>query len=255
MRLVEKVAIITGAAEGIGRSCALTFAQEGAAVVVADRNAAAGEETTQAIVDVGGAAIFVQTDVADAAAVAALVQRTLDHFGRLDVLVSNAGIGGRSLGDGPVHLCTPEAWDQIMTVNLRGTFLACKYALPAMFEHGGSIVTIASVLGLVGTQGLFDTHAYATSKAGIIGLTRTIAAHYARQQVRANVIAPGLIDTRMAARTKANPELAAQVAFWQPLGVVGQPRDVADAAVYLASDEARFITGAVLPVDGGWTVQ
>ncbi|HAJ34183.1 MAG TPA: short-chain dehydrogenase, partial [Chloroflexi bacterium] len=114
MRLVEKVAIITGAAEGIGRSCALTFAQEGAAVVVADRNAAAGEETTQAIVDVGGAAIFVQTDVADAAAVAALVQRTLDHFGRLDVLVSNAGIGGRSLGDGPVHLCTPEAWDQIM---------------------------------------------------------------------------------------------------------------------------------------------
>ena len=107
----------------------------------------------------------------------------------------------------------------------------------------------------MGTQGLFDTHAYATSKAGIIGLTRTIAAHYARQNVRANVIAPGLIDTRMAVRTKANPELAAQVAFWQPLGVVGQPRDVADAAVYLASDEARFVTGIVLPVDGGWTAQ
>ena len=107
----------------------------------------------------------------------------------------------------------------------------------------------------MGTQGLFDTHAYATSKAGIIGLTRNIAAHYARQGVRANAIAPGLIDTRMAARTKANPELAEQVAFWQPLGVVGQPRDVADAAVFLASDEARFITGAVLPVDGGWTVQ
>ncbi len=255
MRLAAKVAIITGAAEGIGRSCALTFAREGAAIVVADRNVAAGEATAEAIVAAGAAAIFVQTDVADASAVAALVQRTVDHFGHLDVLVSNAGIGGRSLGDGPVHQCTPEAWDQIMAVNLRGTFLVCKYALPAMFERGGSIVTIASVLGMVGTQGLFDTHAYATSKAGIIGLTRNIAAHYARQNVRANVIAPGLIDTRMAARTKADPAIAAQVAFWQPLGVVGQPRDVADAAVYLASDEARFVTGIVLPVDGGWTVQ
>lgn len=255
MRLAEKVAIITGAAAGIGRSCAATFAREGASVVVADHNVAAGEATAQAIVAAGGAAIFVQTDVADASAVETLVQRTLDHFGRLDVLVSNAGIGGRSLGDGPVHQCSLEAWEQIMAVNLRGTFLACKYALPAMFERGGSIVTIASVLGLVGTQGLFDTHAYATSKAGIIGLTRNMAAHYARQGIRANAIAPGLIDTRMAARTKATPELATQVAFWQPLGVVGQPRDVADAAVFLASDEARFITGIVLPVDGGWTVQ
>ena len=171
------------------------------------------------------------------------------------MLVSNAGIGGRSLGDGPVHQCTLEAWEQIMAVNLRGTFLACKHALPAMFERGGSIVTIASVLGLVGTQGLFDTHAYATSKAGIIGLTRNIAAHYARQRIRANAIAPGLIDTRMAARTKANPAIAEQVAFWQPLGVVGEPGDVASAAVFLASDESKFITGAVLPVDGGWTVQ
>jgi NAD(P)-dependent dehydrogenase (short-subunit alcohol dehydrogenase family) len=114
---------------------------------------------------------------------------------------------------------------------------------------------MASVLGLVGTQGLFDTHAYATSKAGIIGLTRTIAAHYARQRIRANAIAPGLIDTRMAARTKANLAIAEQVAFWQPLGVVGQPSDVAAAAVFLASDESQFITGAVLPVDGGWSAQ
>lgn len=255
MRLAEKVAIITGAAEGIGRNCALSFAREGAAVVVADRNAEAGAACAQEIAAAGGVAIFVATDVADAAAMEALVQHTLAYFGRLDVLVSNAGIGGRSLGDGPVHQCTLEAWDQIMAVNLRGTFLACKYALPAMFERGGSIVTIASVLALVGTQGLFDTHAYATSKAGIVGLTRTIAAHYARQGIRANAIAPGLIDTRMAARTKANPAIAEQVAFWQPLGVVGQPRDVADAAVYLASDEARFITGVVLPVDGGWTAQ
>jgi NAD(P)-dependent dehydrogenase (short-subunit alcohol dehydrogenase family) len=142
-----------------------------------------------------------------------------------------------------------------MAVNLRGAFLTCKHALPHMFERGGSIVTVASVLGLVGTQGLFDTHAYATSKAGIIGLTRNIAAHYARQRIRANAIAPGLIDTRMAARTKATPALAEQVAFWQPLGVVGQTVDVAATALFLASDESQFITGAVIPVDGGWTAQ
>ena len=183
MRLNEKVAVITGAAEGIGRSCALQFAREGAAVVVADRNTKAGEETAHAIAEAGGQAIFMAVDVADEAAVEQLFRHTLGHFGTLDVLVSNAGIGGRSLGDGPVHQCTLEAWEQIMAVNLRGTFLACKHALPAMFERGGSIVTIASVLGLVGTQGLFDTHAYATSKAGIIGLTRNIAAHYAREQI------------------------------------------------------------------------
>jgi NAD(P)-dependent dehydrogenase (short-subunit alcohol dehydrogenase family) len=255
MRLAEKVAVITGAAEGIGRTCALQFAREGAAVVVADRNADAGEETAQAIAASGGQAIFLRVDVASEPAVEQLFQHAVAHFGRLDVLLSNAGIGGRSLGDGPVHQCTLVAWEQIMAVNLRGTFLACKYALPAMFERGGSIVTMASVLGLVGTQGLFDTHAYATSKAGIIGLTRTIAAHYARQRIRANAIAPGLIDTLMAARTKANLAIAEQVAFWQPLGVVGQPSDVAAAAVFLASDESQFITGAVLPVDGGWSAQ
>lgn len=255
MRLVDKVAVITGAAEGIGRACALEFARQGASVVVADRNVTAGEECAHAIAAAGGQAHFVAVDVADAAAVESLFVRSAAQFRRLDVLVSNAGIGGRSLGDGPVHLCTLDAWEQVMAVNLRGTFLACKYALPHLFEAGGSIVTIASVLGLVGTQGLFDTHAYATSKAAIVGLTRTIAAHYARQQVRANVIAPGLIDTRMAARAKADPGLAEQVAFWQPLGVVGQPLDVANAAVFLASDEAAFITGTVLPVDGGWTAQ
>jgi NAD(P)-dependent dehydrogenase (short-subunit alcohol dehydrogenase family) len=255
-RLTDKVAIITGAGAGIGRGCAEAFAREGARVVVANRSVETGEEVAQRIVAGGGNAIFVEVDVGVPEQVESLVHRTVDHYGRLDILISNAGIGGRSYGDGPVDRCTIEAWDTIMGINLRGTFLACKYAIPELLKTGsGAIVTMSSVLGLVGTQGLFDTHAYTTSKAGIIGLTRSIAAHYARQGLRANVIAPGLVDTKMANRTRSDEALLDQVAFWQPLGPIGEVRDVADAAVYLASDEAKFITGIVLPVDGGWTAQ
>jgi NAD(P)-dependent dehydrogenase (short-subunit alcohol dehydrogenase family) len=256
MRLADKVAVITGAAHGIGRACAEAFAREGARVVAADRDAVAGSQVAEAICAAGGDAVFVPADVTAPEQVEAMVGRAVQAFGRVDVLVSSSGIGGRSLGDGPADQCTVEAWDRVMQVNLRGAFLASKYAIPELLKTGGgSIITISSVLGLVGTQGLFDTHAYAASKAGIIGLTRAIAAHYARQHLRANVIAPGLIDTQMAARAKANQEVLDQVALWQPLGALGQPRDVAEAAVFLAGDESKFITGVVLPVDGGWTAQ
>lgn len=256
MRLSDKAALVTGAAHGIGRACAEALAREGARVIVADADAVAGAEAAQTICAAGGDALFIPVDVTAPEQVEAMVTRAVQAFDRLDVLVSSAGIGGRALGDGPADQCTIEAWDRVLTVNLRGTFLACKYAIPELLKTGqGSIITISSVLGLVGTQGLFDTHAYAASKAGIIGLTRAIAAHYARQHLRANVIAPGLIDTQMATRAKANQELLDQVAFWQPLGAMGQARDVAEAAVYLASDESKFVTGVVLPVDGGWTAQ
>lgn len=256
MRLIDKVAVITGAAHGIGRACAEAFAREGARVAVADRDAEAGAQIAQTIWEAGGDAVFVPVDVTEPPQVEAMIAHAVKAFGRLDVLVSSAGIGGRSLGDGPADQCTVEAWDRVMQVNLRGTFLATKYAIPELLKTGtGSIVTIASVLGLVGTQGLFDTHAYATSKAGIIGLTRSIAAHYASRRLRANVIAPGLIDTQMAARAKADQELLDLVGFWQPLAALGEPRDVAEAAVFLAGDESKFVTGIVLPVDGGWTAQ
>lgn len=255
LRLQDKVTLITGAGQGIGRGCAEAFAREGARVVVADRSAEQGEATARQIITAGGEAIFVAADVAEPAQVEALVARAVAHFGRLDVLVSNAGIDGRSLGDGPLHQCTIDGWDAIMAVNLRGAFLACKFAIPELLKTGGNIVTVASVLGLVGSQGLYDTHAYMTSKAGVIGLTRTIAAYYAKDGLRANCLAPGLIDTRMAARTKADAALLAQIGFWQPLGPIGQVRDVADAAIFLASDEAKFITGIVLPIDGGWSAQ
>jgi NAD(P)-dependent dehydrogenase (short-subunit alcohol dehydrogenase family) len=231
------------------------MATAGAHVAIADRDIEAGENAVVALRANGHDAAFIPVDVADPDSVASMVTQAAARWGALHTLVCSAGIGGRRLGDGPTHLCSVEGWDAIMQVNLRGVFLSCKYAIPALLATHGSIVTISSVLGLVGTQGIFDTHAYATSKAGIIGLTRTIAAHYAREGLRANTIAPGLIDTRMAARTKADPELARQVAFWQPLGGLGLPENVADAVLFLASEEARFITGAVLPVDGGWTAQ
>lgn len=254
--LAGRTAIITGAADGIGRRCAEVFAAQGAQVVVADINAEQGQATVQAIRDADGEVHFIAVDLAQPEQVEALVQQTVAHYGGLDILVSNAGIGGRKLGDGPIHECTVEGWDTIMTINLRGMFLACKYAIPELLKaQNGCIVTMSSVLGMVGTQGLYDTHAYTTSKAGIIGLTRTIAAHYAKDGLRANVVAPGLVDTRMAKRTKATPSLLEQVAFWQPLGPIGEVDDVAEAALFLASDRAKFITGVVFPVDGGWTAQ
>jgi NAD(P)-dependent dehydrogenase (short-subunit alcohol dehydrogenase family) len=254
--LTGRTAIITGAADGIGRRCAEVFAAQGAQVVVADINVEQGQATAQAVRAAGGEAHFTAVDLAQPQQVEALVKETIAHYGGLDILVSNAGVGGRKLGDGPIHECTVEGWDTIMTVNLRGMFLACKYAIPELLKsENGCIVTMSSVLGMVGTQGLYDTHAYTTSKAGIIGLTRTIAAHYAKDGLRANVVAPGLVDTRMAKRTKATPELLEQVAFWQPLGPIGEVDDVAEAALFLASDRAKFITGVVLPVDGGWTAQ
>ena len=255
MRLKDKVTIVTGAGRGIGRGCAEAFAREGARVVVTDLDEALAQACAAAIVADGGTAVFYPVDVANPAQVEAMIKRAVEEYGRLDILVSNAGIGGRRFGDGPVHECSIEGWDTIMNVNLRGTFLACKYALPELLKTKGNIITMASVLGLVGTQGLYDTHAYMTSKAAIIGLTRNIATYYAKDGVRANSIAPGLVDTTMAKRTQADPDLLAQVGFWQPLGPIGEIGDGAETAVFLASDDAKFITGIVIPVDGGWSAQ
>lgn len=255
MRLSGKIALITGAANGIGLACTQAYLEAGAQVALVDIKRQAGERALESLGE-GERAAFFQADVSIADEINNAVQQTIERWGRIDILISNAGIGGRKSGDGPVHQCTPEAWDTILRVNLGGTFLACKAVLPHMLAQGsGSIISMASVLGLVGTQGLFDTHAYATSKAGIIGLTRTMAAHYARDGIRANAIAPGLIDTDMARRTKSDPALLEQVSRWQPLGPLGSVSDVAAAAVFLGSDESRFITGLVLTVDGGWTAQ
>lgn len=256
-RLAGKVAIVTGGGGGIGRQACIRFAQEGAAVVVADWNQESGEETVAAIRAAGGTASFVRTDLTSESAVSTLIQESLDRYGGLHVLFNVAGMSGRRFGDGPAHLCTEEGWDRTLEINAKSAFLTCKYALPHMIEGGGgSIINLASVLGMVGGGRFFATHAYAASKAAVIGLSRAMAVHYAQDKVRVNVIAPGLIETPMSQRAQQNPDIVAYMQQMQPItGSMGMPEDVAEAAVYLASDESRFITGIVLPVDGGWTAQ
>jgi len=176
-------------------------------------------------------------------------------LGALDVLVCAHGISGRKLGDGPVDTCTDEAWDTVLETNLRSVFVYCRRAIPLLrAAGGGAIVTVSSVLGLVGGDDDFATHAYAASKAGLIGLTRAMAATYAKEGIRCNVVCPGLIETPMSRRAQEDAAIRARLPELQPLtGDFGKPEDVAEAALYLAT--APFVTGAVLPVDGGWTTR
>ena len=248
-----KVAVVTGAASGIGRAAARLFAERDALVAAIDVNEA-GRETVANDLEEG---IFVCADVGDAASVSEAFEHILGTFGRVDVLFNVVGVSGRRWGDGPVAECTEEAWDRVMQINLKSVFLCCKHAVSAMLETGGgSIVNMSSVLGLVGGDEDFATHAYAASKGGIISLTKGIASYYAPRNIRANVICPGLIATKMSERAQSNEHIHARLKDLQPLtGDFGRPEDVAEAALYLASDAAAFVTGSVLTVDGGWTVR
>ena len=234
-----KVALITGACGGIGGAAARTFADAGYAVVGVDREPGAD----------------VQADLSIHEGARAAVEAAVERHGRLDAVLNAHGISGRRFGDGPVADCTEEAWDAVLHANLTSVFLVCKHALPRLIEAGGGvIVNVGSVLGLVGGDADFATHAYAASKAGIVGLTRAIAVTYAPQRIRANVVAPGLIATPMSARAQSDPHVRRRLPELQPLtGDFGRPEDVAEAALYLA--QAEFVTGTVLTVDGGWTAR
>jgi len=253
-RLAEKVILVTGAASGIGRVTAQRCADEGARVVLFDIAADALAETAAAIGGERAAAIPVDLTEPTAAEIA--TTQAIDRWERLDGVFNVAGGSGRRHGDGPVDQCTVEGWRWTLDLNLTSVFLVCKYATPALIATRGAIVNLASVLGLVGGDADFATHAYAASKAGVIGLSRAMAAYYAPTGLRVNVIAPGLIATPMSQRAQQDPAILARLPQLQPLtGAMGTPEDVAAAAVYLLSDEARFVTGAVLTVDGGWTVR
>jgi meso-butanediol dehydrogenase/(S,S)-butanediol dehydrogenase/diacetyl reductase len=247
VRLDNRVALITGGGSGIGRAIAELFAREGAKVVPADRYLDRAEETVALITAAGGEATAAEVDVSNGAAVDAMVKRAVDVYGRIDILVNNAGI---SVGS-DILTIDEATWDLNLNVVLKGVFLCSKAVLPGMIERGsGVIINMSSVNGLYG----IGEEPYSAAKAGMINLTQNMAVKYGPQGVRVNCICPGSIQTPIwGERIKEDPQIFDKLAKWYPLRRVGQPEDVASAALFLASDESSWITGAILPVDGGLT--
>lgn len=253
MRLRDKMAVITGAGGGIGRAMAVLFAHEGAKVVAADRDEGAAEETAAIVHTAGGEALALHVDVTAEQGVAGMVRQAMERYQRLDILCNNAGIEG--FHPAPMLEDVPaEQWDAIIDVNLKGVMLCCKHAIPAMQQSGGgAIVNTASIMSFVGYS---KSYAYCASKSAVMGLTRAIALDYAAQGIRVNCICPGWIETAMVQRiadSQIDPARAYRYFVRQhPLGRLGRPEDIAYGALYLASDEASFVTGTALVIDGGY---
>jgi len=247
--LTGKVAVITGAASGMGRAAAILFARQGANVVLADLNAKGGEETAAEAAAAGPKCVFQRADVSQEADVEAMIARAVAEFGKLDILFNNAGIGGAV---GPLENIQVDDWDRTQAVCLRGVFLGIKHAIGPMRANGkGAIVSTASTAGIDGYSGL---HAYCAAKAGVVNLTRSAALQLACDFIRVNCIAPGGVSTPIVWNGAANKEaVEGFLVNAQPLPQVGQPIDIANAALFLASDAAQFITGHTLVVDGGAT--
>jgi NAD(P)-dependent dehydrogenase (short-subunit alcohol dehydrogenase family) len=253
-KLDGRVALVTGAASGLGRASAELFAAEGAAVVFGDLDEAGARDAAQAVVEAGGQAHAERVDVVSGADCERLVAVTVARFGRLDVLMTCAGIGDSA----PIIELDEATFERVLDVNLKGTFLCAKYAFPALARQGGSIIAIGSVAGLIATPGFAS---YAASKAGVIHLTRILAIEGAPSGVRANTICPSWIWTPMVEKAMARllpgapaEKAQAYLARQSPLGRMGQPDDVARAALYLASDDSSFMTGQSLVLDGGLTL-
>ncbi len=244
MRLNNKIAIVTGAGRGIGKAVALRFAEEGAKVVVDDVNNANGASTVDAINAAGGEALFINADVSDAAEAESLISSTVDTYGTVDILVNNAICSTADVLN--------NNWEANLAVALQGTSHCSNAAIPVMQQKGGgSIVNIASVNGLIGLQAI---HAYSAAKGGVIALTRSMAVAHGKDNIRINCICPGTIQTEVwDPMIERNPQILDEITPWYPLGRIGQPIDIANAALFLASDEASFATGAVFVIDGGLT--
>ena len=247
-KLEDKVAVITGAASGIGRATALLFAREGARVVVADWDESGGSRIAEEIAEAGGEAVAVRTDVSQAEDVRSLINAAVEGYGRLDVLFNNAGVEGELA---PTADCSLENWDSVIGINLKGVFLGMKYAIPHMVSHGGgTIINNASVAGVVGFAGL---PAYCASKGGVIQLTKAAALEYAKAGIRVNAICPGVIATPMVERVIGdNKEMKKSFEALEPVGRFGTPEEVARLALFLATEDSSFCTGAPFIVDGGF---
>lgn len=250
MRLKEKVALITGAGSGIGREAALLFAREGARVVVAEVADEAGRGTVAQIEASGGTARFIHADVSQAADARAMVEAAEKAYGRLNVIFNNAGIFPAA--DGSVVDTDEETWDLVLRVNLKGVFLGCKYAIPALLRAGGgSIINTASFVALMGAA--TPQIAYTASKGGVLALTREIAVEFARRGIRANALCPGPVDTPLLSELFSDPARRARRMVHIPPGRLARPEEVAQAALFLASDESSYVNGAAFTVDGGIT--
>ena len=255
-RLHDKRCLIVGATTGIGLAAARSFLEEGAVVAIAGRSLEKGKEAL-AHLDALGPVQFVACDAGAPNEVDYLFREAISVLGGLDVLYHVAGISGRRHGDGPLHECSVDGWQATIDANLKSTFLTNRGALRYFLREGrpGTILNMASTLAFSPSPRYFDTCAYAATKGGIIAMSRLAAASYASKGIRVNVIAPGLIDTPMAQRAAQDPAILHFLQTKQPLNAgPGRPEDCSAAAVFLCSEEARFITGAVVPVDGGWCV-
>ena len=246
-----KVAIVTGASAGIGRAAALAFAREGASVVVGDVDTERGEKTAAEIQGIGGSAVFVQADVSKPDDVVALANAAVGQYGRLDYAFNNAGVEG---APAPTADCALDNWNRTIAVNLTGVFLCMREEIPRMLASGGGvIVNNASVAGLVGFEGI---PAYTASKHGVVGLTKTAALEYATQGIRVNAVCPGVIQTEMITRfTHGDAEAAAQLLQTEPIGRLGTPDEIADAVIWLCSEQASFVTGQAIAIDGGFVAR
>lgn len=250
MRLQDKVALITGAGGGIGRETALLFAQEGAAIVAVDVNDVGGQETVELVMDAGGRAIYVHGDVSKARDCERMVAAAEDVFGRLNIMFNNAGI--MHSADDDAIKTEEDVWDLTMNINLKGVFLGCKYGIPALRRAGGgSIINTASFVALLGAA--TPQIAYTASKGGVLAMSRELAIVHARENIRVNALCPGPLHTELLMKFLDTPEKKERRLVHIPMGRFGQAKEMAQAALFLASDESSFVTGSDFVVDGGIT--